>query len=403
MKKQHLHLPTDRLGLGSLLMVAALVLLSAGCEGFFGKKLDPSFIDVPVYNDKQVAYVPIQPVWDGFMHPVDVAIGYDELIYVADDVAEEIVCFDQSGVELGRMSVPGVHVIAMDRSLDLVALGTFDTLGTTLQAIYRIQMDNPDGYGLAHAQIQNKLLHPFYYKNSFAPNVDDQVKLNGLAFKADNSYFVTRSGNATSPVYGPDNAVVRFTSADDFESTVSVNTSLGILNDYFEFPVGITTKAQPPQSPFVNTEFDFVFSSMSSNTQLKVQYINVIATEGGTDYLVEQFPTGDTAKAEGFLYTPNRFAAPVDVAYSGDGTNYIFVVDREKDSLYQFTNTGLEGVKAPAGSTSTKNIKVSFGGTGLGLTQFNEPSAVAYYDQIVYVADAGNRRVLRFKLTTDFD
>ncbi|MBP6722660.1 MAG: hypothetical protein KA239_10065, partial [Bacteroidia bacterium] len=210
-------------------------------------------------------------------------------------------------------------------------------------------------------------------------------------------------GNATSPVFGPDNAVVRFSNEDDFISTVSVNTSLGILNDYFETPVGITTKVQPPQSPFVSIEQDFIYTSMSTTAQLKVQYINVIASDGGTDYSVEQLPTGDTTKAEGFLYTPGRFAAPVDVAYSGDGTNYIFVVDREKDSLYQFTNTGLEGVKAPAGSTDTKNIRVSFGGRGVGLSQFNQPSAVAYYNQIVYVADAGNRRVLRFKLTTDFD
>lgn len=374
-----------------------------GCDGFFGKKLDPSFIDVPVYNDKQVAYVPIQPVWSSFMHPVDIAIGFDELIYVADDLAEEIVCMDQAGNILGRMGVPGVHTVVQTRALELLVLGTFDTLGTTLQAIYRIRLDNPGGYGLNNGQIIRKILHPFYYKSTFAPNVDDQVALNGIGMKGDNSYFITRSGNANSPVFGPDDAVVRFDADDDFISTISVNTSLGILNDYFEKPYGITTKVQPPQSPFVSTEFDFVFTSLSGNSQLKVQYINVIASEGGTDYLVEELPVGDTSKADGFLYAPNRFAAPVDVTYSGDGTNYIFVVDREKDSLYQFTNTGLEGVKAPAGSSSAKNIKVSFGGSGLGLTQFNEPSAVAYYNQIVYVADAGNRRVLRFKLTTDFD
>ncbi len=393
------HLQIDRLMLAALLMA----LVSSGCEGFFGKKLDPDFIDVPIYSDKQVAYVPIQPVWSGFQHPVDIAIGFDELIYVADDVAEEIVCFDQSGNVLGRMNVPGVHALVQDRSLELVALGTFDTLNTTLPAIYRIHLDNSGGYGLNNGEIIRKTLHPFYYKSTFAPGTDDMVSLNGIGLKADNSYFITRSGNATSPVFGPDNAVVRFSNEDDFISTVSVNTSLGILNDYFETPVGITTKVQPPQSPFVSIEQDFIYTSMSTTAQLKVQYINVIASDGGTDYSVEQLPTGDTTKAEGFLYTPGRFAAPVDVAYSGDGTNYIFVVDREKDSLYQFTNTGLEGVKAPAGSTDTKNIRVSFGGRGVGLSQFNQPSAVAYYNQIVYVADAGNRRVLRFKLTTDFD
>jgi hypothetical protein len=396
------HLQINRWLLGPMALLA-LTVLTTGCEGFFGKKLDPSFIDVPIYNNRDVAYVPIQPVWKDFVHPVDIAIGFDELIYVADDIAEEIICYDQSGIVQGRMSLPGVHCLIQDRSLELVALGTFDTLGTTLQAIYRIELNNSSGYGLSHAVIVHKELHPFYYKSQFAPNVDDQVALNGIGLKADNSYFITRSGNATSPVYGPDDAIVRFTADDDFVSTVSVNTSLGILNDYFETPYGITTKVQPPQSPFVNTEADFIYSSMSADAQLKVQYIDVIASDGGTDYQVTDLPVGDTSQADGFLYTPGRFAAPVDVAYSGDGTNYIFVVDREKDSVYQFTNTGLEGVKAPAGSTTTKNIKVSFGGTGIGLTQFSEPTAIAYYNQILYVADAGNGRVLRFKLTTDFD
>jgi hypothetical protein len=384
-------------------IAAAAVLLASGCEGFFGKKLDPSFIDVPVYNTRSVAYVPIQPVWSNYQHPVDIAIGYDELIYVADDLAGEIVCLDQAGIEVGRMSVPGVHAIVQDRSLDLLAIGTFDTLGVALPAIYRIHLDNPTGYGLNHATITHKSVHPFYYKATFAPNVDNLVALNGIAIKADNSYYVTRSGNNTSSVYGPDDAVVKFNNHDAFVSTVSVNTSLGILSDYFDKPYGITTKCQPPQSPFVSTEEDFVFTSLSANAQLKTQYINVISSDAGVDYFVEELAVGDTSKAEGFLYSPGRFAAPADVCYSGDGTNYIFVIDREKDSLYQFTNTGLEGVKAPAGSGSNKNIKVSFGGTGIGLSQFSEPTAVAYLNRIVYVADAGNRRVLRFKLTTDFN
>ena len=57
----------------------------------------------------------------------------------------------------------------------------------------------------------------------------------------------------------------------------------------------------------------------------------------------------------------------------------------------------------PAGSTSKKNVLVSFGGTGTSLSQFNNPSGVAYYQQVLYVADTDNKRILRFKLTTDFD
>ena len=36
------------------------------------------------------------------------------------------------------------------------------------------------------------------------------------------------------------------------------------------------------------------------------------------------------------------------------------------------------------------------------LSQFNSPTAVAYKNKIVWVCDTGNGRVLRFKLTTDF-
>lgn len=379
-------------------------LLLSGCEGFFGKKVDSSFIDVPVYTDRQVAYVPIQPVWDNFTHPVDVIIGYDELIYVVDDFTEEIIALDQSGVELGRFSVPGVHGLAMDRRLDLIAIGTFDTLGTSLQAIYRINLKGNGGYGIGQAEITNKVLHPFYYKSNFTPGVDDQVTFNGVGMRGDNRYYVARSGPNVSQIFGPDDAMVIFDAEDDFASTVRVSVSGGgVLGDYFETPVSVATLAQPPQSPFVSLEGDFVFASSDPTQQLKVRYIDVIEDDFGTSYTVKEFSVGDTSQADGFLYTPGRFGSPADVTYTGDGTNYIFVVDREKDSLFQFTNTGLEGVKPPAGSSSSKNIKVSFGGTGDGLSEFSAPSGVAYYRRIVYVADAGNARVLRFQLTTDFD
>ena len=67
-----------------------LLFSMSACEGFFGKKVDSSFIDVPVYNERQVAYVPIQPVWEGFALPEDITIGYDELIYIVDGGTEEI-------------------------------------------------------------------------------------------------------------------------------------------------------------------------------------------------------------------------------------------------------------------------------------------------------------------------
>ncbi|MEM0995973.1 MAG: hypothetical protein AAGN35_02790 [Bacteroidota bacterium] len=387
-----------------IVLLGLVGLVLTGCEGFFGKKVDASFIDVPIATDRPVAYVPIQPVWDNFTRPADIIIGYDELIYVVDDVTEEIIALDQAGNELGRFGVPGVHDIAMDRRLELLALGTFDTLGATLPAIYRIDLKSNGGaYGLSGASIVNKVLHPFYYKSSFTPGVDDLADFTGIATRADNSYYVSRSGPNVSQIFGPDDAMLIFGDDDDYATNVRVNTAGQVRGDYFISPVAVVTKAQPPQSPFVNTEGDFIFASTDATQQLKVRYIDVEETENGITYLVQEFAVGDTSAADGFLYTPGRFGSPTDVTFTGDGTNYIFVLDQEKDSLFQFTNTGLEGVNPPAGSSSSKNIKVSFGGTGSSLTEFRQPTGVAYYRRIVYVADAGNGRVLRFQLTTDFD
>ena len=116
-------------------------------------------------------------------------------------------------------------------------------------------------------------------------------------------------------------------------------------------------------------------------------------------YVVIDLPVGDTSKADGFLYTPFRFKQPRGLAFSGDGTNYLWVTDVATDSVYLFSNTGLEGVQPPPGATTKKNINVSFGGPAV----FGRPESIAYVDKIIYVADSERGRVIRFKLTSDFD
>lgn len=387
----------------SVFFLAILLFLSS-CEGFFGKKTNVDFVDVPIYTNKPVAYVPVQPVWNGFINPVDVIAGFDELVYVADAGSQEIISFDQAGNELGRFSIPGITSLSQDRSLDLLAIGTFDTLGYSLATVYRIELKNTV-YGLNSAHIENKIIHPFYYRVNPPNNATEaSVRFKGIGIKADNSFFLTRSGPNSSSAEGPDDAVLLFRADDSFVTPISIQTATGIFSDYFKNPASIVTQAMPPQSPFVNTSSDFIISLLDNGVTLRVQYISVLETDGGITYSVKTLGTGDTAKAERFLYEPYRFASPEDVTVSGDGTGLLFIVDSEKDSLYQFNVNGYEGVKPPAGSTgSGKYILTSFGGNGAGLSQFNHPSGVAYLNRVVYVADAGNARVLRFKLTTDFD
>ena len=390
----------------AFIALAAVLLLSA-CEGYFGNKTDIDFIEVPEYSPREVAYVPVQPVLNDFVKPVDVIAGFDELIYVVDEATEEIISLDESGRELGRFSVRGVRAVAQNRKLDLLAIGTTEVErdGQTLQftCIYTIDMHG-DGanFGIRYAQLTDTIIHPFYFKSTYSSS-DVFVEFNKITILQDNRFYVTRTGQDNNPQKfgGPDDAILLFAADGTYITPVSVNTPNGLFRDYFKKPVGISSFVQPPQISAFGPDH-FVFTSISEATSIKVQVIDYIETDFGANYEPRILFESDTTVSDGNLTTPNKFGEPVSVLVTGDGTNFIFVVDQAKDSFYQFTVTGLEGVKPPPGAAVSKYQLASFGGTGEGLTQFNAPRAVAYKNRIVWVCDTGNSRVLRFKLTTDF-
>ncbi|GCD76741.1 hypothetical protein JCM31826_02230 [Thermaurantimonas aggregans] len=396
-----------------VILTASALLLIAGCRKYFGEKTDLSFIDVPQFTNREIAYVPILPAFNGFIKPVDIAVGFDELIYVADEGAQEIVQLDETGRRLGSFPIPGLRAVTQDRRFDLLAIGTADTViaGSTFTftCIYRIRMTGPEGYKLnpSNARIIRKIMHPFYYKTTYS-NSDLNVQFNRIGVIAstnpaeNNSYFVTRTGPAKNPILGPDDAVLLFSNNDQYITPVTVSTSQGTFNDYFQKPFGITTFAKPPQIT-ARTGQSFMVTMLEPNSAIKVQNIERIESEFGAEYRPRFFPYGDTSKSDGGLHEPFKFQEPVGITLSGDAANFIFVVDKAKDSLYQFSGNGLEGVQPPAATGITKLQKASFGGRGNDYTQFRAPMSVAFFKKILYVADSENGRILRFRLTLDFD
>ncbi len=381
--------------------------LLTSCEGFFGDKTDISFIDIPEYSPRKVAYVPVQPALQNFVRPVDIIAGFDELIYVVDEATEEIISLDESGRELGRLGLKGVKSVAQNRQLDLLAIGKVEVNrgGNLLEftCIYRIDMHGSGAnFGIQYAEVTDTLIHPFYFKSTYSSS-DVDVEFNKIAILQDNRFYVTRSGtdNNTQKFGGPDDAILLFDSDGTYLTPVSVNTPNGLFRDYFKKPIGITSFVQPPQISAFGSDH-FIFTSVSENTSIKVQVIDYIETDFGANYEPRILFDRDTTVSDGNLTTPDKFERPVSLLLTGDGTNFIFVVDQAKDSFYQFTVTGLEGVKPPPGAATSKYQMASFGGSGEGLSQFNQPSAVAYKNNIVWVCDTGNERILRFKLTTDF-
>ncbi len=394
----------------AIFCAVAMLLFLAACSDFFGTKTKLDFLPTPDTTIKAVSYVPIQPVISGFVNITDIIYGFDELIYAVDKGTEEIIAYNESMLELARIKIPGVTDVMQDRSLDLLALGTVDTtingIEYKLAAIYRLGLKN-DNYGIKNAVVKHKVVHPFYNNSLTGVKLsDNDVRFTGIALVDGNYYYVSRTGsnNASGQLGGTDDAMLVFTSRDFYESRMQVALAggAGLSADFFKSPVGLVGFKQPPQQGTVlSNAFAYISNSLTEPLKVKVMAYSVI--EGIPTYALDQsLVVGDTSLADGFLYTPSRFKNPTDISFSGDGTQLYFICDAGKDSVYVFSNTGLEGVNPPARSKSRKRINVSFGGNGNGLLQFNQPSAIAYREKILYVADAGNKRILRFKLTTDF-
>jgi DNA-binding beta-propeller fold protein YncE len=127
---------------------------------------------------------------------------------------------------------------------------------------------------------------------------------------------------------------------------------------------------------------EFVFCQKGENILFKVQWVKMTVA-GQTSFFASKFypsTSGDIG-----LLVPNKFKSPEDVTLDPSGN--LFVVDSETDSLYRFSTKGMEAY--------------SFGGTGSGPLQFRRPHGVAVFDKTVYVADTGNNRILRFRLSTE--
>lgn len=402
--------------LSIMLMLLSATPLWVGCDFLLGSRQNDTVDEIfeqgaidPNLNPENVGYVPILPIWQGFSNPVDVFVGYDEMVYVVDDAGLRIL--DQTGVIQNTVAIPGATDVTQDRRLHTYVVGrvtlTIDNEPRDLAAVYRLT-----GTASGNIQIVDTIIHPFADQSraaaSFRGDDDEAVAFTGVATLADNTLYVTRKGprNDLTSIARPDNTVLFFDAAGNNTGYANglnpVSSSLRSILD----PSAIATYVGPPQRlNGISNRRDFVIAQTADRAQYKV--LSILRIEdpiAGISY--EEDPDKvqlDTSEADRFLYTPNRFKAPADVYLAPDFTNYLFVVDTETDSLYQFTALGYEGVNPPPTSTETKQIIASFGGEGSGPFQFIDPSGVCYFRRTVFVADKGNGRVIRYRLSTDIE
>ena len=412
--------------------------LITGCSDFFGSKGDSITDEIfeegrqdPDIFVDEIGYAALVPFWDGFDSPTDVYVGFDELVYVTDAVGVHVL--DRAGRRYDTYPLRGAVSVTQDRLLNLYVAARYDTVITAidpdivwdLPAVYKIS-----GLNQGSAELIDVLKHPFrrfdnsrsnttlerFRLNRNSTNNDEFVEITSVGVLSDNTLYVTRRGPANSSTTPyPDNTVLTFNHEMDSGERTGRMQNVGRIFLRPQEPTNffsgvdisdISTFVGPPQRDNITTNRGFLITQGNEERDIpfRTLWIDAVNTPDGIEYRPNpSLQVQDTTRADSFLYENNKFVNPTGIAYSADARSHIFVVDAGTDSLYLFQSNGLEGINPPPGSDFEKAVNVSFGGTGNGPRQFNNPSGVAYFRQVVYVADRDNNRIARYKLNIDFE
>ncbi len=420
---------------GFILPLLLLFIILSGCDDLFGSKQDDTTDEIFDAGRiepglvSEVEYVPLFPFFtlagdaSQLQDPQDVYVGFDELLYVVDTRGLHV--YDLAGRPALFIDIPGGGTsVIQDRKFDVYVTARRDTMlnGRNWNLPVIIQYT---GITTGNPSVERVIWHPFdddsrKFNRPDPIPTDEDVAFTGVAVLRDNSIYVSRRGpvNDRTSVILPHNTILSFNPEGvNLGAILALNPTRPSLRSAIN-PVDVLTFIHPPQRSSFTTDQHFIIAQSSSSDEVSdvllpdegltfsVLSILAVETNDGIDYrpdtqrLQSAF---NPNRGAGFLYEEFKFQDPTDLAFAADGTNYLYVLDGGKDSLFVFTAAGIEGVAPPPGSQSTIPVPVSFGGTGDGALEFSNPNGVAYYDQVVYVADSGNNRIARFKLNTDFE
>jgi|GEM_PF-346078 len=389
-------------------LVSCCILLMS-CQKPFDLSTLPNPSGKVVIGDTN--YVELYPPWNTQFHqsPRAIMVGLDQLIYVADYDANEIVMLNAGGQVLKRRSIMHPISIAQNYKLDLfvgaeaIAPNGVDTIGV----IYRIALVRLDtvlltGYNIRIDPLTGDTTKtPIYEDTSYFAfhNLDTAHmhvvwqeaahparRFPGIGVLPGNSYLAARVGPDNGSYIDPDTRVLQFTPGDTMfspEPDLTTRASGGTAITDIKTLTGLMII--PGTSDFVITQstepLDFVAYG--------VTWMTYISNNNFQGYLPKFDPTAPGQQNLDFV-RPYRFRKAVATAYDSKARN-LFVLDSDLDSVFVFGNLG-QLRPLSFGYWETKN------GLSPGL---HNPLGIAYSSNLVlYIADTGNKMVRLFKLST---
>lgn len=340
-------------------------------------------------------YVQINPPLDAahgydFKKPSDIYYGADNFLYIADTENNRIVMMDVGGAIQGvSQFIPHPEAITQNDSLQLLIVNKTNV-------VYGIDLYNYD-HEIANAPVGIV----------FQQGSEPSRQFTGITVHNRLEYFVTVIDTADSSTnFQEFSFIYDFNYDSTLKGPLPLNVNgTGLYSAIV--PTGIVSLREQYldiSSRETTPEFIFCQSGKTSliRNNFKVQSVTTFTSEGRT------FLTPNTSLIGTEIYDGNKYYFPEDVAV--DRSGFIFVVDKGAYTIDDSTGISIPDTTRPAPGFyrfgPSGNQLQAVLGAGTGESQFNSPKGIAVLpsaeEQIVYVADTGNDRILMFYLSTQF-
>jgi len=335
------------------------------------------------FGANDTSYIKIIPDWDassiGYqqekpMAPVDIAIGQDEYIYVADSANNTIFVLYKSGEIVRKFNLDKIGMVekpsslAIDEKLNLLIVN-----GTNKVYVWN-QFFNYAGVDLSGDQADADSLLGIC---TFYTDPDPTSQFHGIAFgpESDNSVFLTDKQN---------NRIVKL----NLVMWLGVRLDRGFAYPAFkgvfemniaEYGSGAGT-VDDPRGITVDDDGNIYFTQLGGNFLVQKLVANGASYFSG--YTLYEDPIMDL----------KRFVGPFDISLGLE--NAIFIIDRRDDGkVIKFHNRGdLAGRLADLGNE------------GLISARFGNSAGIAISsDETVYIANTSSHKIERYQYTVSED
>ena len=341
------------------------------------------------FGANDTSYVHINPVWSAgtigysapeVFSPVDIAIGDDGFLFVADSANNKVITLAQSGVlqhhqgldEIGP--VEGPVGLGINSKLNLLIVNHSNTIFCWNQYINNIGADaiafGTDENGDLFWQTDAALLDSVFQVHPVYQDGDASARFRDVAFGPGNDNFVYVTDYGTNRILQLElhiNGVVRLTN--------------GYMHPLYGLQYKETIASFGSGAGTVDNPAGIVCDDLG----------NIYFTQFGGNFLIQKLePSGDSFVPGFTLYEHpimdlGRFSGPRNIALGLNDA--IFTLDTAVGQVFKFYNKG-----------SKAGQEANLGKQGLVNFVFNNALGIAISDEgIIYIAETGNHQIRRFQ------